>query len=89
MRSSLGEFAINICGGGGKSPREVEEGEATLSGGGGRGGDGERWLLTIAMEGGIVLSVGSDIEGGGGGKEGEGDRTGWSDGGRDDSSIWG
>jgi hypothetical protein len=41
------------------------------------------------MEGGIVLSVGSDIEGGGGGKEGEGDRTGWSDGGRDDSSIWG
>ena len=73
-----------------------DAGETTLSGGGGRGGDGERstrgltstWLLTITVGGGFVLSDVSDINGGGGGK-GEGDRTGWSDGGGGDSSVLG
>ncbi len=94
--SSSGELSINICGGGGKSPKEDADGEARPSGGGGRGGDGERrswglklsWLLLITVGGGAVLSRCSDIEGGGGGKAGEGDRTGWLDRGGDEISVW-
>ena len=73
--------------------RADTEGEARFSGGGGRGGDGERstrgftssWLLAITAGGGFALSDVSDINDGGGGNEGEGDRTAWSDEGGDGS----
>lgn len=91
MGEDFGEASTSACGGGGKSFTEKVEGEFRFSGGGGRGGEGERstWGLTLSWLLTLVLSVVSDKDGGGGGNEGEGGRTGFLKTGGGDRWAWG